>query len=210
MKVVRLSSRIEQFWTWFQRHASELVELDDPDANLWTECQTELDRVDAGLAFEFSAKDGLDAREFVITANGVRELFALVDRLVEQAPELPRWHVRGLKPPLGEEFEFSADGLTLSPRALWFAPMENGRHRDAFGIKVGIPGLQDESEAVTAAAAFVVMTMMGEREFGNQIHYIETSRLPSNPRSEGYFELPTLQTYIDLRAKGALPSQQQR
>jgi hypothetical protein len=185
----------------------QLVELDDPDTKLWTECEKKLHQVDLRLDFEFSGKDDLGVREFVITANANRELFALVDQLIEQAPELAAWRVRGLKPALGEDFEFSIEGLTLSPRALWFAPMENSRDPDAFGIKVGIAGLQDESEAVTAAVGFVVMTMIGEREFGSQIHYIETSALPSDPQAEGYFHLPALSTYIDLRAKGMLPSQ---
>lgn len=118
MKVVRLTSRIERFWMWFQRHALRLVELDDPDTKLWTECEKELHRVDVGLDFEFSGKDDLGVREFVITANGTPELFALVDQLVVHAPELAGWRVRGLKPALGEDFEFSVEGLTLSPRAL--------------------------------------------------------------------------------------------
>jgi hypothetical protein len=145
-------------------------------------------------------------REFVITANGNRELFALVDELVVHAPELSAWRVRGLKPALGEDFEFSAEGFTLSPQALWFHPMENSDDPDAFGIKVGIAGLRGESEAVTAAVGFVVMTLIGEREFGSQIHYIETSALPADPKAKGYFHLPVLSTYIGLRSKGLLPS----
>ena len=54
-------------------------------------------------------------REVVVTAEGRRELFPLVDDIVAVAPHVEGWVFVPLKPPMGFDFQTSYEGIIFDP-----------------------------------------------------------------------------------------------
>ena len=80
----------DNFWKWFSSNESTLYDFDKNQEAIFNSLSIELHKVNPNLTFEFSPKiDG--HREFVISADGIRDAFPAVEALYAKAPVLPRW-----------------------------------------------------------------------------------------------------------------------
>jgi hypothetical protein len=78
----------QTFWHWFVQPEAELFTF-DPDREIEREklfegLATALQRVDPNLTFEFGPRE--TAREFVISAGGIRSAFPAVPALPADSP----------------------------------------------------------------------------------------------------------------------------
>lgn len=196
---------IRDFWSWLQAHGAELTALVKPEEPFWDVVLRELRGVDERLGFELSEPDG-DTREFVLTAQGEKDLFPLVDELVAKAPRMDGWTFVALKPPMGFDFATVYEGVRFRPLEMWFLPLENASLPHVVGLRIGIPDLQpDAKRRATAAVEMILRTGLGERSAATDIGPVLVASLPRNPKSEGYIELADLPAYIKWR-KGRKPT----
>ena len=98
------------FWDWFKANSARLMNSEyygnpilpygDP---ILEELTVELNKVSNGLTFQFSSKD-IYGREFVVSADGIRQLFSTVIKLVGAAPALPGWKIVAFRQPMSPQF----------------------------------------------------------------------------------------------------------
>lgn len=79
---------IEGFWNWFLANRERLYGGAYNDEALLDEVQESLHLVDACLAFEIGPPEPV--REFVISADGLKDVFPSVISLVSAAPNVPQ------------------------------------------------------------------------------------------------------------------------
>jgi hypothetical protein len=160
----------------------------------------QLHAIDDGLFFELSEPhEGVN--ELVITAEGDRELFSLVDRVVAAAPQLGAWQVIALRPPLGFDFEINYEGIKLDPEKLWFMPLAAGSGGEHFGLRIMVPNLREAEEQTATNAVWVLLdTGLGERQCAEVIEHVEVARLPSMADTSDYVPLKELPAYLKARA----------
>ncbi len=191
--------QINAFWSWVKAHHDDLNALESPEHPFWDELLGQLQQVDEGLWFEVSLP-GEDVRELVITAEGDWELFPLVEAMVSVAPDLDGWEVVALKPAMGFEFGIRYEGLDLDPRQMWFQPLVDEDAPDVLGLRVAMPGFDDEQEQSFANGLLVILdTALGEKSAASDVDVVEVCELPEDPQDEGFLPLPELSSYVEWR-----------
>ena len=90
-------NREKAFWDWFQANDERLYNFERDQEPTFDLLQTELQKVDKNLTFEFGPVEN-GRREFIISAGGIREAFPKVESLYATAPVLSRWEVVKYRP----------------------------------------------------------------------------------------------------------------
>jgi hypothetical protein len=191
---------IKRFWKWFAANSDRFRTMQIPaKEQLLDEIQQKLHAIDKHLYFEVSEPhDGIN--EFVITAEGNRELFPLVDRMIALAPRLDRWKFTGLRPPMGFGFRINYETIDLDPEKLWFMPLTAGANEEHFGLRIGIPRLASKDKKAAINATWILLdTGLGERQTTEVIEHVELVRLPRNREKQGYLPLPELAEFLKWR-----------
>jgi hypothetical protein len=201
---------VSRFWAWFRANDAKLREMSTEDDPLWDIALAQLQRVNKGLRFEMSDPHK-GRRDFVITAQGDKTLFPLVDSMVVAAPRMDDWTIVALNPAKGFDIVVDVEGVKYDPKSIWFLPLDDVRHPPDpqarwsignlfpgdFGIRFGVPGLRDEDhDGAAFAAARILEAVLGERERAVAVQYVEIARLPIDPAQDGFIRLLELAAYI--------------
>ena len=182
MALLRRSSREERFWRWFEDNSTRLFAFESDQENVFDQLQGALGKVDKGLTFEFGPVEG-GRRDFVLSADGIREVFPVVERLVEAAPGLPQWTIIAFRPPRSPDVELSLGRHTLAARDLWFAAHADG---DRIGLTVFVPGLTEKNKRSLAHAGFLLLdNALGEYVVETHVGFIEWESKPDDPEAAG-------------------------
>jgi hypothetical protein len=72
----------EKFRNWFSRNSESYLHFEKDQDNLFKNLKSELDKIDANLVFEFSPFFIDGTREFVLSADGIKNSFPVVTSLV--------------------------------------------------------------------------------------------------------------------------------
>ena len=188
------------FWGWLAPRAGRLPELADGDAAFWNEVLTQLKAIDEGLWLEIGG--GMEPRELVLTASGDLELFDLVDAICAEARPLPGWRVVALKPAMGFDFALTWEGVEIDPKTTWFEPLELADAPEILGLRVAVPGYNDEAEEAYFSGAFVLLnSALGERESVRDVLLAEVVAPPPDPDAAGYLPMVDLGAYLAWRRK---------
>jgi hypothetical protein len=76
----------QAFWEWFLKHENGLMDFDADREQVFDSLQQQLNQVHPSLVFEFGPK--AERREFVISADGIKDAFPAVSSLIAAAPKL--------------------------------------------------------------------------------------------------------------------------
>src|SRR5690606_22854080 len=82
-------SKEDRFWNWFLKNQETYyAEVDNLDLRekLFDNLTTHLVKVHPDLVFEFSPIRESGVREFIISTDGIKAAFPLVEKLVAKAP----------------------------------------------------------------------------------------------------------------------------
>jgi hypothetical protein len=121
----RQNSRESVFWQWFEANDARIFDFEKDRDRIFDELQEQLHRVHPDLTFEFGPKqDG--KREFVISADGIKEAFPAVSALANAAPVLPRWKITKFRPRRDFQSPITLNGLTISPQQVQFTIEPDG------------------------------------------------------------------------------------
>jgi hypothetical protein len=190
-----------EFWSWFIRNELELSRIGNSEDPLMTDLMSKLHRIHEDLFFELGTN--FEPHELVITAEGKRRLFPLVDELAASAPVIPQWKIVALKPPQGFDFVTNFEGSDYDPKTMWFLPMIRKQGEESLlGLRVGIPHLDLKKKAEAQTAVLIILdTALGERTAAEEIHYLDACPLPDAPADQGFIELMELPRYIEWKKK---------
>jgi hypothetical protein len=188
---------IAEFWNTFRRQAPKLaraVLAQDPS---YQALLRDLQAIDDGLFLEFSTTDV--PHELIVTADGDRELFPIVRRIVAAAPVVDGWVFLALKPKLGFPVSTVWEDFTLEIRNVLFEPLVR-TGSDQVGLRIFVRHL-DEQEADDAHNA-VLRAMdhgLGEERLANSVAHTEVLTLPPETDTGNLIPLVELERFLDWR-----------
>jgi hypothetical protein len=167
------------FWQWFEKKSARLMNFESDQEEIFDELADQMRQVHPDLTFEFGPViDG--KREFVVSADGIRDAFPAVKSLVDAAPSLEEWIIIPFRPPKGTEFIIQIGDYSLGPEDVWFSYEQDG---DRIGLILYIKGLSRENEDAAAQASFILLDSgLGEYAVEEKIGFIERIALPDDPK----------------------------
>jgi hypothetical protein len=181
-------SEDERFWAWFQRNSARLLDFEADRDAAFADLASALWRVDRGLAFEFGP--AARPRDFVVSAEGIVELFPVVTRLVEAAPSMPDWHVIAFRQPGKPSLAVEFDGQSLGADDLWFRASRSGSRTN---LEAHIRGLTEANARLLMGAAFILLdNALGEYVVATRVGAIDWLPLPEDPAAAGLIPLAAL------------------
>jgi hypothetical protein len=148
----------QAFWKWFLRHEDELMHFERDREAIFDALAAELEKVSPDLTFEFGPAEG-GAREFVISAAGIKSAFPAVKSLVDAAPELKRWNVTAFRPrrPVGNIIELGSH--SIDPDGVEYSLL---RGRNELGLYLFIPGYSESIPDVGQIGYLFLDEALGE------------------------------------------------
>lgn len=120
------------FWAWFVPRSARIHAVRDSDDPLLDSLAAALSRVHSDLTYELGPPVASGAREFVVSAGGIRDAFPAVEALVATAPALPDWRLVKFRPRRAPLNVLTLRGRQFDPARARFVLV-----RDAPG-KVGV------------------------------------------------------------------------
>lgn len=187
-------SREEAFWEWFKSNAPLIKEADSGHEPILDELYSQLSKVQKGLTFELGPKED-ERREFIVSADGIKDRFPAVQRLVAAAPVFSDWEIIAFRQPKGYDSTVQFGDVNLSPNDIWFSAYPDG---SLTGLSIYIRGLSNQNIQDLAGAAFVLLdSVLGEYALETRIGGIEWEPLPIDPEGEGLKPLKDLPETIE-------------
>jgi hypothetical protein len=157
------------FWRWFVEHEDKFLHYERHGEALFDALASALQKVDSDLTFEFGPlKNG--AREFVISAAGMKRAFPAVQSLTAAAPELRQWKVTAFRPrrPVGNIIEYGES--RISPDDIQYSLLKG---RGALGLYLFIPGYSDERNDIGQIGYLFLDEALGEYDVEMKVALIK-------------------------------------
>jgi hypothetical protein len=180
------------FWRWFTTNQERVFRFEADKQRVLDEILAKLRAYRDGLVFEISIeKNGV--REFIISADGLKELLPSVTKLVSAAPTLQNWKFVAFRPRLDDYAQFSVEyaGQNYDPKEIWFF------HRiedNSFDVIFYHPNFDQKNRDEIIASTYLMLDMaLGEYDVVTGLRYIDHQAMPKNPKAEG------LRPFSDLR-----------
>jgi hypothetical protein len=148
----RKTTKEQQFWKWFVDNSNRIFNFESDREAIFDELASHMHKVNQDLTFEFSSIDD-GKREFIVSADGVREAFSAVRSLVDVAPVLEQWIIIPFRPPK-DIGVVRIGNYSLGPDDVWFSHEPDG---ERVGLTLYIRDLTDENERVATQAAFILL-----------------------------------------------------
>jgi hypothetical protein len=183
------------FWNWFQAHDSALFAVKTGNEPICGELSEELHRVHPALTFEFGPVES-GRREFVLSADGIKDAFPAVLALGRAAPALSRWTIIRFRPPRPDVTQISVGGLHVDARTVQFLAEPDG---DRTGLTVSVPGYKATPKKTYEQAAYLLLDgMLGEYAVETGVGFIEI--VPADGRRPGRWQ-PLTQVREAVKAR---------
>lgn len=186
------------FWDWFRDNTDFLIQYDSKAGAVTRAIGRRLQTVDRGLTFALGqAPDGV--YEFIVSANGNRDVFQEVLKLVDAAPEIDGWRIIAFRPrspdPGGLSLAFG--DVSLSAEDIWYRAEDDGAK---VSLAVFVRGLTADNEAIMSRAGFVILdNVLGEYDVATKLGSIAFAALPPDPAAGGLKPLSALPADVDTR-----------
>ena len=168
------------FWRWFQANESRLYDFEKDREKIFDELGTQLHRIRPELTFEFGPqRDG--KREFVISADGIKDAFPAVITLVDAAPSLSRWKITKFRPRRGFQSPVTLNGFRLAPDQVRFTIGPDG---EKAGLTLFIDGYDPAEREKFATAVYLMLDQtLGEYDVETKVGFIELESATAPSRS---------------------------
>lgn len=190
-------SKEDQFWNWFSKSQDtfyhEIENLDVRD-EIFTDLTGELKKIHQDLVFEFSPIHENGIREFTISAEGVKDLFLFVERLVEKAPEMKNWQFNAFRQRIpGDDLQIQYGDLSIGYSDIYFR-YQDGKYGE-IGIELNIRDF-DENPQTQNAIYILLDGLIGEYDITLGLDWIEWVKLDES-NIENLNPITSLRRLID-------------
>jgi len=191
-----MSTSERVFWNWFEQNETRLLTFETDRETILDEISEKLSAYREGIVFEISTEaDG--KREFIVSADGLEELFPAVETLVASAPKLERWSIIAFRPRMDNYARFRLDyeGMTIDPSQLW---IQYGVDEGKFDLVIFHPQCNEDNRTFLINGTYILLdAALGEYHVVKGIRYIDHEQLPSSPEEEGLRPFSELRTIFD-------------
>jgi len=110
----------KRFWKWFEDNTNSLAIVKSGNDPILQKMSRELRKVHPNLDFEMGLSDN-EQLEFIVSANGIRGIFPIVEQLVACAPTLSNWQIIAFRQPKGSVSEILYENFPLKSEDVWFS-----------------------------------------------------------------------------------------
>jgi len=170
------------FWRWFQRNEADLFDFERNQEAIFDRLAAEMHKVHPSLTFEFGPKEN-GRREFVISADGIRDAFPKVESLYAAAPTMARWKFVKFRP-RREPLDIEYAGVSVKANTVSVLLEPDGKK---VGLTVFIPGYSEDNHNTYAGIAFLLLDQaLGEYDVETRVGFVEVkapSPVPAQVRS---------------------------
>ncbi|PWJ32691.1 hypothetical protein [Sediminitomix flava] len=171
-------SKEQVFWEWFKENNASFysgVDNQFEREKLFDELQFQLKKVNSDLAFEFSPIHENGIREFIVSAEGVKEIFPIVEQLIDKAPELENWKFNAFRQRIpGDNFSIEVGSVKINYSDIYFR-YKDGNYGD-IGIELNIRNYNGEAEIINAT--YILLDgLIGEYDITMGIDWIDWVKL---------------------------------
>ncbi len=164
------------FWVWFQKNEATLFEFEKDQVRTFDSLAAAMRKVHPNLTFEFGPKEN-GRREFVISADGIKDAFPKVEALYAIAPEIPRWEFIKFRP-RREPANISFREVSVRAEDV-FVFVEPDRTKA--GITVFLPEYSKQAHETFAGVAFLLLDRaLGEYDVETRVGFIEVESWSTN------------------------------
>jgi hypothetical protein len=192
--MLKRKTKEQRFWQWFIDNSDRIFNFEADQEVIFDELESQMHKVNKYLTFEFSSvKDG--KREFIVSADGIREAFPAVRDLAAAAPPLERWNIIPFRPPKDIGFTIQIEDYSLGPEDIWFSHEIDS---DRLGLILYIRDLSEANEQVAAQAVYILLdSALGEYDVEERIGFLEREPLPSNPENFDLLPFASIKQVFD-------------
>jgi hypothetical protein len=199
------SDPIKEFWRWFAKNEPKLFDFEMDQERVFDKLSAQLQKVDPRLTFEFGPKT--PARDFVVSAAGIKDGFPAVVSLVNGAPALERWRIIAFRPRRTPLNVIEFRDKIVDSKDVKFSLLDNGK---TVGLYLFIPGLQDGDLDYQQVGYLMLDEALGEYDVEIGLGLIKMFPIEhiSNHKRYPLADLPAMfdQLTNKLKGKSGLPS----
>ena len=170
------------FWNWFVE-TKQLFEnilsniksqnQDDID-NTMNLFEKNLHKYNENLWFRMGSQNPF---ELIITAEGNKDIFPFVEKLVENSPEIENWEIISfIQPQSINEFHYKKDDYELTVNDIFFSFSENLSGQNGYFIETMFYVKDDrfiDDDGFKSSIIRIAETAVGEYDFANSIGFID-------------------------------------
>ena len=158
------------FWQWFQQHEPALLAVRTGREPICDQLAEAMQRVKPELTFEFGPLER-GRREFVISADGIRDAFPAVQRLAAAAPALDHWTVTAFRPGRPGPHVLEVGSVRVSSEKVLVRAEPDGERT---GVTLAIPAYRRSDEKAFEQAGYLLLdALLGEYAVETRIGFIE-------------------------------------
>lgn len=194
------------FWAWFLENEEQLSSFEADRERVFDMLSERLASVHPELTFEFGPIiDG--AREFVVSAGGIRDAFPAVSGLVAAAPALARWRVIAFRPRRSPINDLTFGDVSIRAEDVRFVAEPDGDH---VGLTLLLPGYHETPEKLFEQMGYLFLDeALGEYDVETCVGFVEVTA-PASHLDEASAPLSALPRLVDAwRARRTAPDEPQ-
>lgn len=171
----------KRFWTWFQANEASLFEFQKNQPKIFDQLSAEMHKIHPALTFEFGPlKDG--RREFIISADGIKDAFPKVEALYAAAPRLPRWKFTKFRQ-RGKPLDIAYEGISVKADAVAVMAQPDGAKAK---VTVFLPDYGAAAHQRYQSIAFLLLDRaLGEYDVETRVSEVQVASTAQVP-AEAY------------------------
>jgi len=187
---------IDEFWDWFAANEKMLRRIQYDSLQTLNLIGERARKIDSGLAFEYEPPKN-NIINVTVSADGNRDLFPLVQRIVEKAPKIDGWTFVAFRqrvPMKGKTLRMG--GRELDPEKMKFFPMPSGDSLDVIIYAKNVT--EDNYNQMAYASLLLVDNILGEYDCVKKVRKYDIQNMPTSKEElKGLMPLLDLPDYVD-------------
>ncbi|SHH79575.1 hypothetical protein SAMN04488109_5472 [Chryseolinea serpens] len=190
----RAEDKIDIFWNWFADNKEKFEDALDQDLIHQDEklelILAQLRKIEDGLAVEISAEHN-GTREIIISPEGDRSKFDIVQAIVSRAPNIDKWTVTAFRQRAPEGFSLKIGDIEFEPAKMYFDPLIDV---DSLDVIVYAENFSKHDENEAAYYGLITLdNVLGEYDCVMKVRHYDfrdTGELPKKHNLKHLTELP--------------------
>jgi len=195
---IKQQAKIAKFWNWFLKNEPLLYYGTEDERNrlaIIKKITHQLKKLNKYLVFELSPIKEGEYKEFIISADGIREAFSVVVQLVKYAPKHKNWQFTAFRPRMkSDDLSISTGFMDFSYNDLFFRYVLTDKE---FGVELNIRNFK-YTEWEKNALFVLLDALVGEYDAVTEIDWVEWVELDEQ-KEEELFPFVELRKLVDAR-----------
>lgn len=195
---------IADFWQWFNLHEKaffQSIKAHEIVAdNVLTPISSQLSKLYEGIYLLTGMQNG-ETAEIILSPEGDVKLFAIVEQIIEEAPDVQGWTFTALKPAIRNiDFEINAYGQAFNLQNTFFKPFVSTNYPDNVNLIFSHEHITEENQNQIGNGIFILLdNYLGELEAATLIDNVEIA--PYTEADEEWIPLAKIDDYLRWREK---------